>query len=396
MECECMNPIIYVDELDKVSQTENGREIISILTHLTDPAQNEEFQDRYFAGVKLDMSRVLFVFSYNDPSRIDPILLDRIHRIRFSPLTTHEKLQVVRHHTLPDIAADLRLPIEDGSPGEFTIDDDVIREVIHRYTNEAGLRKIKEILQDTFREVNLNMIYAGNNPLGDGSDKNAVTLQFIEDKVLHGRHRMNISLVDNNSTPTHTRVYGMFATGSGVGGVLPIRINEDYGAKDPSSFPVRVTGSLGDVMKESVEIARTVCLWLHRSLGLDLPAKGVHIHFPEGATPKDGPSAGSAICLALFAFSRGLPVPGDITITGEIDIDGAVLQVGGIPEKLTGAKRAGASRSIIPDNNQRDLRIWRDRIPDTELPDDITPVKHIHDVFHIVFGGDWRRVVTEH
>jgi ATP-dependent Lon protease len=288
------------------------------------------------------------------------------------------------------------LPIEDESPGEFTIDDDVIREVIHRYTNEAGLRKIKEILQDTFREVNLNMIYAGNNPLGDGSDKNAVTLQFIEDKVLHGRHRMNISLVDNNPTPTHTRVYGMFATGSGVGGVLPIRINEDYGAKDPSSFPVRVTGSLGDVMKESVEIARTVCLWLHRSLGLDLPAKGVHIHFPEGATPKDGPSAGSAICLALFAFSRGLSVPGDITITGEIDIDGAVLQVGGIPEKLTGAKRAGASRSIIPDNNQRDLRILRDRIPDTELPDEITPVKHIYDVFHIVFGDDWRRVVTEH
>ena len=393
MECECMNPIIYVDELDKVSQTENGREIISILTHLTDPAQNEEFQDRYFAGVKLDMSRVLFVFSYNDPSRIDPILLDRIHRIRFSPLTTHEKIQVIRHHTLPDIATDLCLPIEDGSPGEFVVGDEVIREVIHRYTNEAGLRKIKEILQDTFREVNLNMIYAGNSHIETESGKNAVTLDFIEDKVLHGRHRMNISLVDNNPSPTHTRVYGMFATGSGVGGVLPIRVSEDYGAKDPSSFPIRVTGSLGDVMKESVSIARTVCLWLHRSLGLELPAKGVHIHFPEGATPKDGPSAGSAICLALFAFSRGVPVPGDITITGEIDIDGAVLQVGGIPEKLTGAKRAGASRSIIPDDNQRDLRILRERIPVTELPDEVTPVTHIHDVLQIVYGEGWKDLV---
>lgn len=393
MECECMNPIIYVDELDKVSQTESGREIINILTHLTDPAQNEEFQDRYFAGVKLDMSRVLFVFSYNDPSRIDPILLDRIHRIRFSPLTTYEKIEVIRYHTLPDIANDLQMPIADGSPGEFTIADDVIREIIHRYTNEAGLRKIKEILQDTFREVNLHMIHAGNHSTNIDTTQ-MVTRQFIEDNILHGRHRVNLSLVDHNPTPTHTRVYGMFATGSGVGGVLPIRVSEDYGAKDPSSFPVRVTGSLGDVMKESVELARTVCLWLHKSMDIPLPTCGIHIHFPEGATPKDGPSAGSAICLALFAFSRGLDVPGDITITGEIDIDGAVLQVGGIPEKLTGAKRAGAYRSIIPDENQRDLHILRNRIPSTELPENITSVKHIHDVMRIVFGDDWKNITS--
>jgi hypothetical protein len=143
MEAECMNPIIYVDELDKVSQTENGKEIISILTHLTDPAQNEEFQDRYFSGVRLNMSKVLFVFSYNDPSKIDPILLDRIHRIHFDPMTTHEKLKVINSHTLPEISKDLCMSTDSDA---FKIGDFVLRELIHRYTNEAGLRKIKEIL----------------------------------------------------------------------------------------------------------------------------------------------------------------------------------------------------------------------------------------------------------
>jgi len=394
MECECMNPIIYVDELDKVSQTESGREIISILTHLTDPAQNEEFQDRYFAGVKLDMSRVLFVFSYNDPSKIDPILLDRIHRVRFSALTTHEKLQVIRHHTLPEIAQDLRMPIGEDIPGAFRIHDGVIREVIHRYTNEAGLRKIREILQDTFREVNLRTIHAGNHSMDAENHPTDITLEFIENKVLRGRNRINLSVVDNHPHPSHTRVYGMFATGSGVGGVLPIRVSKDYGSKDQGDFSVRVTGSLGDVMKESVSIARTVCLWLHETLDIPLPKYGVHIHFPEGATPKDGPSAGSAICLALFAFARGLDVPGNLTLTGEMDIDGAVLQVGGISQKLTGAKRAGATRSVIPQDNDRDLENLLERIPSTEIPDTVVTASHIHDVFRIVYGEDWKGLVV--
>jgi len=402
MESECMNPIIYIDELDKVSQTENGKEIIGILTHLTDPAQNEEFQDRYFAGVKLDMSRVLFVFSYNNPELIDPILLDRIHRVHFTSLATHEKLEIVKDYTIPDIRKTLNLPESSAK-----ISRETLRYVIENYTYEAGVRKLREILLDTFREVNLREILgesssreyvlggggsgSGSGSDGDderGSERNdergddgEVSLEFIESKILHRRSRSNHRKADVGES--HSRVYGMFATERGMGGILPIRIDRDVTAKDVSSFPVEITGQLGDVMKESVKIARTVAI---RLLG-SVPAMGLHIHFPEGAVKKDGPSAGGAITLAIWSFITKTMIPGDTAITGEMDLDGRILPVGGIREKLLGSVRDGIRRVILPEDNRRDYEIAFAEIPREECPLEVVFIRHVDELIGI-FRGD--------
>lgn len=368
MDSQCMNPIIYIDELDKVSMTDSGREIIGILTHLTDPAQNEEFQDRYFSGVKLDMSKVLFVFSYNDPDKIDPILLDRIHRIRFDSLTIGEKLKIAKNYTIPEICRKLRLPLSD--PESSLIDDDTIRYIIWNYTNEAGIRKLREILYDTFRELNLRSIRNEH-----GLDLIKPSIDFIEDNILRHRARPYRTFSDNIFLST--RIYGLFANSSGVGGILPIRISKDMTCKDPSLYPINFTGNLGDTMKESLNVAKMVALQL---VDTDISAHGIHIHFPEGAIPKDGPSAGVAITTLLWAYYSGQTIPGYLALTGEIDLNGSILAIGGLQEKLIGAKLGGIKIVMIPKQNERDLKIIQDRIPPEDLPETILLIGDITDV----------------
>jgi len=152
MEKKCMNPIIFIDELDKVSRTEHGKEIIGILTHLVDPTQNMSFQDKYFNGVDLDLSKVLFIFSYNDVSAIDRILLDRIHRIKFDYLTLLDKIEIVNKYLLPEIYKNM------GIENIIEFSDDVITFIIDNYTNEAGVRKLKEIIFEIVSEINLQML----------------------------------------------------------------------------------------------------------------------------------------------------------------------------------------------------------------------------------------------
>lgn len=358
MDSQCMNPIIYIDELDKVSRTEGGREIIGILTHLTDPAQNEEFQDRYFSGVNLDLSRVLFIFSYNDPSLIDPILLDRVHRVQFLPLTMTDKVHISVNYTLPQICKTLRLPLE--------ISPDTIQYIAQNYTNEPGIRKLREILFDTFREINLRNL---RNP----SVIQAPTISFVEDSIL--RHRPKPHRVKADHEYKTNRVYGMFATNSGMGGILPIKVCSDpFGDKNA----IRLTGSLGDVMKESVSVARSV-------VGRYADTSGaIHIHFPEGATPKDGPSAGCAITLAMYSYYSQKKIPGNVSMTGEIDIDGTVLPVGGIKEKLVGSKAGNIEWVILPEQNRRDYMIACDIIARDEMPGRVEFVNTFEDVLNLI------------
>lgn len=351
MDSQCMNPIIYIDELDKVSMTESGREIIGILTHLTDSAQNEEFQDRYFAGVKLDVSRILFIFSYNDPSKVDPILLDRIHRISFEPFTVSEKVEIVQNYTLPEIIKTLRLS------GDCSMLTEDIRHIILQYTHEPGIRKLREILFDIYREVNLKKLHCGHGI--------RPTLKFVETHVLSHRPKPHRTIADCQSKVN--RVFGMFATSSGMGGILPIRITKTVSRASKETTPgIILTGSLGDVMKESVRVARTVVEPFVTPD--DLSGAGAHIHFPQGATPKDGPSAGAAIALALWSFYTGTEIPGNLAITGEIDLDGMVLPVGGIQEKLVGACADGIQVAYIPLANAREYEIARAKLPEQELP----------------------------
>ena len=153
METKCMNPIIYIDEVDKVSNTEHGREIIGILTHLTDASQNNEFTDKYFSGIKFDLSKVLFVFSYNDQYALDRILRDRITEINIKPLSINEKLHIVKDYSFPEILEKVGY-----SKGDIVLDDEVIKYIIETYTNEAGVRKLNEKLFEIVREINLKRI----------------------------------------------------------------------------------------------------------------------------------------------------------------------------------------------------------------------------------------------
>ena len=153
IETKCMNPIIYIDELDKISQTENGREIIGILTHLTDSSQNDQFTDKYFAGIDIDLSKVLFIFSYNDFSRIDPILADRIHRIKFRHLSKKDKVHIIDNYILPEV-----LETVGFNKDEVKFNKGTIEYIINNYTYEAGVRKLKEKIFDIIREINLRCI----------------------------------------------------------------------------------------------------------------------------------------------------------------------------------------------------------------------------------------------
>ena len=158
MEKKCMNPIIFIDELDKVSRTEHGKEIISILTHLTDSAQNEKFHDKYFSGIDLDLSKVLFIFSYNDAKSIDPVLLDRIHRIKFKELSLDEKIVIVYKYILPELFTKMGLEEIISFPQE------TIKYIIEKYTLEAGVRKLKEKMFEIISEINLEMLKQENIP----------------------------------------------------------------------------------------------------------------------------------------------------------------------------------------------------------------------------------------
>ena len=156
IDSKCMNPIIFIDELDKISKTENGKEIIGILTHLIDTTQNEQFQDKYFSGVDLDLSKALFIFSYNDVSCIDRILLDRIHRIKFDHLTLNDKLEIVKKYILPEYYEKFNL-----SNINFT--DNIIKYIIEHYTLESGVRKLKELIFEIISEINLDILKHKNS-----------------------------------------------------------------------------------------------------------------------------------------------------------------------------------------------------------------------------------------
>lgn len=382
METKCMNPIIYIDELDKVSKTEHGREIIGILTHLTDPAQNEHFNDKYFSGVPLDLSRAIFVFSYNDASLIDPILRDRITEIKLSPIYTEEKLVIAREYLLPELLAQIG-----WRSGSVCVPDDVIAYVIEHYTYESGVRKLKECLSELLLELNVLVM------------ENAYTLPYTLDvayvqKVFDHRHRVRHKRVADAGAVG--QINGMYASANG-GGITIIQVKRVH---HKTFLELVLTGQQGDVMKESMHVAKTVA-WslLTAEKQAEIKATwvdtGLHLHCPEGATPKDGPSAGAAITIAILSALIGVAVRRDVAITGEIELGGYVTEIGGLDMKLSGAKRAGVVRAYVPEHNTDALAKVVRSMP--ALVDDafsVDTVDHIYDLLPLVFEtDDWRACV---
>jgi ATP-dependent Lon protease len=389
METKCMNPIIFIDELDKVSKTEHGREIIGILTHLIDPTQNDVFQDKYFNGIDLDLSKAMFVFSYNDVDSIDKILLDRIHRIKFDNLSLDDKLVIAEKHILPDIYTKM------GLVNMIQLTTENLIYIIDYYTCEPGVRKLKEILFEIIGEINLDYIKSLNcydvSAMAPQYELPiCITNEMIRDKYLKERHQVHRHSI--HPTPSIGIINGLWANALGNGGIIPI---EAYWFPCATMMDLKLTGMQGDVMKESMTVAKTLAWGL-----LDEDVKkgliqwfdatktqGLHIHCPEGATPKDGPSAGTAITCVMYSLFSRKPIKNTIAITGEINLQGNVTKIGGLDLKILGGVKAGVKEFLFPFDNTKDFNDFYEKYKDKDVLNEVVfrPVKTIQEVFAFVF-----------
>ena len=380
METKCMNPIIFIDELDKISRTEHGKEIVGILTHLIDGTQNDKFQDKYFSGVELDLSKVLFVFSYNDVELVDRILLDRIHRVKFKSLTLEDKLIISRDFIIPEILGKM------GMKNSLSFSDETITLLIDTYTNEAGVRKLKELLFEIISEINL-LLLDGSTTIRVPTEVSFEDIKTIYLKEHHMRIKYTIHL-----NPSIGLINGLWANAVGDGGVLAI---EAKWFPTTTFLDLKLTGMQGDVMKESMNVAKTLAWDLSNATSTTTWLKsfkktnkqGIHIHCPDGATPKDGPSAGTAITVAIYSLFNNRPIRNDIAITGEITLHGNITAIGGLDNKLYGGLAAGVKEYIFPSENKKDFQEFIERMEGTDKLDGIQfhEVSTIQEVFSLVF-----------
>jgi ATP-dependent Lon protease len=382
------NPLFLLDEIDKMSMDFRG-DPSSALLEVLDPEQNSTFADHYLE-VDLDLSQVMFVCTANTLNIPAP-LLDRMEVIRLPGYTEDEKLNIAKKYLLPKQVKQNGL-----APEELKVHDDVILDIIRYYTREAGVRNLERELARICRKAVKQLLMAAKKPETKKSEKSekaekasdkqiSVTSKNL-DKFL-GVRRFRYGKAEEENRIGH--VTGLAWTEVG-GELLTIEA-----AVVPGKGKLQHTGQLGEVMQESIQAAMTVVRSRANVLGIDpdfYQKHDVHLHMPEGATPKDGPSAGIGMCTALVSALTKIPVRSDVAMTGEITLRGEVLPIGGLKEKLLAAHRGGITIVMIPVDNEKDL---------TEIPDnikgklDIRPVKWIDEVFEIALASQpIPRVVT--
>ncbi len=353
------NPLFLLDEIDKMGMDHRG-DPASAMLEVLDPEQNKTFNDHYLE-VDYDLSEVMFLCTANSMN-IPPALLDRLEIIRIPGYTEVEKLRIAQKYLIPK-----QIERNGLKPAELEFSDQSIKEIIRYYTREAGVRGLEREIAKICRKVVKEII----QQLVD------VPVVIDAEKVEHylGVQKFKFGLAEAESQVG--QVIGLAWTQVG-GDLLTIEASAVVG----KGRQVK-TGSLGDVMQESIQAATTVVK--SRSQALGIPANfhektDVHIHVPEGATPKDGPSAGIAMCTAMVSVLTGIPVKGNVAMTGEITLRGQVLPIGGLKEKLLAAHRGKIRTVIIPEENVRDLR---DIPEDIKQELDIKPVKWIDEVLKI-------------
>ena len=387
MQAKCMNPVIFFDELDKVSETAKGQEIINILMHLTDTTQNSHFNDKYFQGINFDMSKAIFIFSFNEEWKINKILKDRMYIIRTEGFKLPEKVKIAKEYLIPKIVKSVGY-----NDNNIKFSDEIIKFIIDKYTFEGGVRKLKECLLEICKELNLRTLSCTkllNKKIQFPVD---VTLEMLTDDIFKKRRIHKDDKIHDK--PKVGLVNGLWANDMGVGGLVPI---EAFSIPTTTKLELELTGQQGDVMKESMRCAKTVawnilpdkCKQRLNEEWKDFGNSGIHIHCPDGATPKDGPSAGAAITTAIISLLLKQPINNKIAMTGEINLKGEVTEIGGLSEKLNGAKKAGATHVLVPLDNKEDL----DKISSGESnPIDenfkVTCISNIWEVFGFCFENN--------
>ena len=353
------NPLFLLDEIDKLGTDFRG-DPSSALLEVLDPEQNHTFADHY-VEVDFDLSDVMFVATSNSMN-IPPALLDRMEVIRLSGYTEDEKTNIATRYLLPK-----QIKNNGIRDGEMHVSEDAVRDIVRYYTREAGVRSLERELSKICRKVVKGLLLKKYTPTVEVTADNLADFLGVR-KYTYGRAEQQNQV---------GQVVGLAWTEVG-GDLLTIEV-----AIMPGKGVITRTGSLGDVMKESVEAARTVVRSRARVLGIKdemFDKRDIHIHVPDGATPKDGPSAGAAMTTALVSSLTGIPVRADVAMTGEITLRGEVTAIGGLKEKLLAALRGGIKTVIIPEENVKDLA----DIPDNVKAGlEIVPVKWIDKVLSI-------------
>ena len=378
MDTKCMNPIIFIDEIDKISKTEQGKEIIGILTHLLDPTQNSKFQDKYFNGIDIDMSKALFILSYNNISLIDKTLLDRIHVIKFFGLTIEDKLVILKKYIIPETCKKF------GLENMITMTDKCLLFIIEEYTCEPGVRKLKEKIFEIIGEINVYYLIHPN----EICNNLIIDIEDIKHKYLKNYNPISKRLVNN--TDMIGTANGMWANSLGQGGVIPIQ-TKFYPCE--TFMQLKLTGLQGDVMKESMNIAQTIAWdmtsaerkkYIANLYGDPMQKYGIHIHTPEGAVSKDGPSAGGCITCAIYSLLNDKKIKHNIAITGEISLNGNITSIGGLDLKIIGSLKEGITEFIYPEENNTDFVKFLEK---HTVPPNIIfhKVKHVEEIFDLIF-----------
>ena len=328
------NPLILLDEIDKLGNDYRG-DPSSALLEVLDASQNKNFNDNYLE-VDFDLSKVMFVATANSLNIPSP-LLDRVEIIRLSGYTEKDKLEIALKHLVPKIRDSHSV-----NENELTIDNSVIMDIIRYYTRESGVRNLNREIEKIFRKSVKRILMTSEKKLSITSNKLSEYL---------GPHKFNYGEIEKKNRIGITN--GLAYTEAG-GDLLAIEAVKYKGKGN-----IKITGKLGDVMKESVQAAHSYIHSRAKNYGIkeDLFQKfDVHVHVPEGATPKDGPSAGITISTSIVSIFTEIPVKKDIAMTGEITLSGSVLPIGGLKEKLLAALRAGVKTVIIPKENYKDMQ----------------------------------------
>ncbi|KIT22534.1 endopeptidase La [Vibrio parahaemolyticus] len=358
------NPLFLLDEIDKMSSDMRG-DPASALLEVLDPEQNNSFNDHYLE-VDYDLSDVMFVATSNSMNIPGP-LLDRMEVIRLSGYTEDEKLNIAKRHLV-----EKQVQRNGLKPNEIVIEDSAIIGIIRYYTREAGVRGLEREISKICRKAVKNILL--------DKDIKSVTVTMDNLKEYLGVQRFDYGKADESNRIG--QVTGLAWTEVG-GDLLTIETQSM-----PGKGKLTQTGSLGDVMQESIQAAMTVVRSRADKLGINsdfYEKKDIHVHVPEGATPKDGPSAGTAMCTALVSALTGNPVKAEVAMTGEITLRGEVLPIGGLEEKLLAAHRGGIKTVLIPKDNERDL----EEIPENVIADlQVIPVQWIDEVLKVALERD--------
>jgi ATP-dependent Lon protease len=362
-EAGSMNPVVLLDEVDKLGSDYRGDPTAALLEVL-DPAQNHTFRDHYLE-VELDLSDVLFLATANVLEAIPGPLLDRMELVTLDGYTEDEKLTIARDHLLPR-----QLERAGLQPAEVSIDEDALRRLAGEYSREAGVRELERLIGRILRKV------TAAAALADAESPVTVTPDDLRGYL--GRPRHTPETAERTAVPGVAT--GLAVTGAG-GDVLFVEASLAETGTGPTEL--RLTGQLGDVMKESAQIAVSYLRSHGTELALpvgSLADRGVHIHFPAGAVPKDGPSAGITLTTALASLLSGRLVRSDVAMTGEVSLTGRVLPIGGLKQKLLAAHRAGIRTVLIPSRNEPDL----DDVPaEVRQALSIHPVSDVREVLQL-------------